>query len=103
MSTVKNKGSFAQVFRVLDENGEDTGVVRARATTDIIIKKGQTLFLDPYEENINQLVQRKIVDPVEAKARLKARAELDAKYNQKTIYALKAGDPSQINQETDVL
>lgn len=103
MSNVKTKGAFAQVFRVLDENGKDTGKVRARATADIIIKKGQTLFLDPYEENIKAMVERKLVDPAEAQARLEARKELDEKYGIKTIYALKAGDPTSINEETSVL
>lgn len=103
MSDVKNKGAFAQVYRVLDDNGNDTGMVRARATADIIIKKGQVLFFDNYEENIKNLVDRKIITPEDGTSRLEARKELDAKYKMKTLYALKAGDPTQIKEETSVL
>lgn len=103
MSNVKVKGAFAQVFRVLDENGNDTGKVRARATADIIIKKGQTLFLDPYEDNIKDLINNKFISASEGEQRLNVRRELDEKYNQKTIYALKAGDPSRIEETTESL
>lgn len=103
MSDVKNKGAFAQVYRVLDDKGNDTGMVRARATADIIIKKGQILFFDNYEENIKNLVERKYITPEEGTSRLEARKELDEKFKMKTLYALKAGDPNQIKEETSVL
>lgn len=89
MST-KNTGKFALAYRVLDEQGEVKGV-RARITDDILLKKGQVVFFNSFEEDINALVKNNYITSVEANERIQKRRELDEQYGQETAYSLRAG------------
>lgn len=93
----KNTGAFGLVFRVLNDNGESQGV-RVKVTDDILLKKGQTLFLNDYKENIVGLADRGVISKQEAEDRINTRARLDAEYNQQTIYAIRAGKPVEPKQ-----
>lgn len=89
MST-KNTGKFALAYRVLDESGNAVGV-RARITDDIVLKRGQIVFFNNFEEEINGLVKNEYITSQEANERIQKRKELDAQYNQETAYSLRAG------------
>lgn len=90
MST-KNMGKFALVQRVLNEQGKYDGVIRARITDDIVLKKGQTVFFNDFEDDIKALVERNIINEEEASQRIETRKKLDREYNQETVYSLRAG------------
>jgi len=96
--SVKNTGKFAQVQRILNENGEYEGVIRARVTDDIVLKKGQTVFFNEIEEEMKALVERNFISAEEADERLNKRKQLDKEYNQETVYSLRAGKlPEETN------
>lgn len=90
MST-KNTGKFALVHRVLDKNGNKTDTIRARITDDIVLKKGQVIFFNDFEEDVNNLVENNIITREDAIERIETRARLDKEYNQSTMYSLRAG------------
>lgn len=89
MST-KNTGKFALAYRVLDESGNAVGV-RARITDDIVLKRGQIVFFNSFEEDIDALVKNNYITSQEANERIQKRKELDAQYGQETAYSLRAG------------
>lgn len=90
MST-KNTGKFALVQRILDEKGNYDGIIRARVTDDIVLKKGQTIFFNDFEEDVKGLVKMDVIDAQEADERINERKRLDKEYNQETVYSLRAG------------
>lgn len=89
MST-KNTGKFALAYRVLDDAGNVKGV-RARITDDIVLKRGQTVFFNSFEEDIQALVKNNYITSQEAQERIEKRKQLDAEYGQETAYSLRAG------------
>ena len=90
MST-KNTGKFALAYKVLNDDGSVKGV-RARITDDIILKRGQTVFFNGFEEEINTLVEKNFISAQEGQEKLAKRSELDSQYNQETLYSLRAGN-----------
>ncbi len=88
--SIKNTGKFGLAYQVLNEDGEKIGV-RMRITADIVLKQGQTVFFNDFEEDINGLATKNIITAEEATAKILQRVALDGKYNQKTLYSVRAG------------
>jgi len=97
MSTdTKSVGKFALVQRILDDKGNDTGVVRARITDDIVLTRGQTIFFNDFKEDIEKLVELKVITQQEGNDKIVKRESLDADFNQKTLYSLRAGKVPEV-------
>lgn len=92
MSEIKNTGKFALVQRILDDSGKPTDVIRAYITDDIVLKKGQTVFFNGFEDDINELVKREYITAEEGEKRIADRRAKDAEYSQSTMYSLRAGN-----------
>lgn len=91
MSEVRSKGDFARVQKVL-ENGE-VKRIQAYVTSDILLKKGQTIYLNPLEESFDMKVKNNIISESDAAEQLSSIAKRDSEYDRQTTHVCRAVEP----------
>lgn len=75
-------------FAIVERN--DKGI-SAKVTQDVVLKRGQRIFFNDYEEGIKFLGEKGIITQEEVTQKLRRTQELDREYGRETLYSLRAG------------
>ena len=89
MSEIRNTGDFARVQKIKNDSG-DVERIQAYVTSDILLKKGQTFYLNPLDESYALKVKNNIIDQAKADEALGSIKANDEQFNRETSHVCRA-------------